>query len=338
MNKFIFTAAAMAAASSVSFANNGDWLELDKDIASLSTTVAAADSASIGGLVRTSFRDAGTTGGFVQEDIDLWAQGSLEEFTWRVSFDMDSGSAVLEDAYVAWSYDSGMTVVMGQFKAPALRSAIIDPENLQFIDRSNLGAVHDFWDTGLGVMGDIQDGLSYALAVRDGYSAGPVWGDDSEELFWFAHLNYEIGNGLSPVEGGMKAGEELDAAIGVSWWDMEDDSLDPVLTVDVAATMGQISGSLELADSGDAGDNILGALAGMGTNPMAITLGYLFADNMEAGYRYEDYDDAGDNTKSTFGLNYYMHGHNAKWQLNYIDDDLATDETLALGLTVGASR
>ena len=338
MNKFLFTAVALTAASSTAVANNGDWLELDQDIASLSSTVATADGATLGGLIRTSYRDAGTMGGFVQEDIDLWAQGSLEEFSWRVSFDMDTGSAVLEDAYVAWSYDSGITVLFGQFKAPVLRSAVIDPENLQFIDRSNLGAVHDFWDTGVGVLGEIQEGLSYVFAVRDGYGPGVVWGDDSEELFWFGHMSYDIGNGLSPIEGAMKSGEELDAVIGISWWDMEDDSLDPVLAADVAVTMGQISGSFELADAGDDADNILAPLAGMGTNPVALTLGYLFADNMEAAYRYEDYDDSADSSKSTFGLNWYMHGHNAKWQINYIDDDFATDETIAVGLTVGASR
>ena len=357
MIKFTFTAVALTAASTVAFADGSDWLELDQDIANLSTTVNTAEGATVGALVRTSYRDVDTTGGFSQDDIDLFAQGSLEEFSWRVSFDMDSGNAVLEDAYVSWSYDSGFTVIWGQFKAPALRSAVIDPENLLFIDRSNLGQFHDFWDTGLGIVGDIQDGLSYTLAVRNGFKItdaiiGPPdvpgsvdWNNDDEDLFYFANLTYSVGNGLSPMEGALKAGEELDATVGVTYWDQEEDSLDPVWVFDIAATMGQFSAALELADGGDDDDNLLEAVTkdvlltnGFGTNPLALTLSYLLADNMEAAYRYEDYDNSADDKKSSFGLNYYLHGHNAKWQINYIDDDVAGDEEIAIGLTVGATR
>jgi len=340
MIKFTFTAVALTAASTVAFADGSDWLELDQDIANLSTTVNTAEGATVGALVRTSYRDVDTTGGFSQDDIDLFAQGSLEEFSWRVSFDMDSGNAVLEDAYVSWSYDSGFTMIWGQFKAPAVRSGVIDPENLLFIDRSNIGAFHDFWDTGLGAIGQIDESLAYTLAVRNGLDLGTgEWNNTDEELFFFANLTYSIGNGLSPVEGAMKAGEELDAVVGVTYWDQEDDSNDPVWVFDIAATMGQFYAGLELSDAGDEGDDIFTDVgSSFGTNPMALTLSYLFADNMEAAYRYEDYDNSTDDKKSSFGLNYYMHGHNAKWQINYIDDDLTSDEEIAIGLTVGATR
>jgi hypothetical protein len=130
----------------------------------------------------------------------------------------------------------------------------------------------------------------------------------------------------------MLGGDELDGTIGVSYMDMQDDSLDAVLGIDFAMTMGQFSLQAELAD---AGDDTVGA--GLGEAPFAITFGYLFADNMEAAYRHEDRDDAADTSVESFGLNYYLHGHNAKWQINYIDDDAAADEVIAVGLTVGAS-
>lgn len=326
MNKFLYTAIALTAASTTSFASDSDWLELDQDIASLSSNVATADGASVGALLRTSYRDGGTLGGFTHDDTDLWFEGSLEEFSYRVSFDIKSGSVALEDAYVTWGAGDDMSVIWGQFKTPVLRSSTIDSENMLFIDRSNLGMLFDIFDTGVGVMGHLE-GFNYTFAAQNGTDGA------TEDLLLFGHASYNIGAGLSSNEGAMKSGDELDGVIGVSYLDFENDSIDAILAVDVAVTMGQISGSLELADGSD--DAVGGA---MGTNPLAITLGYLFADNMEAAYRYEDYDDAADSSKSTFGFNWYLHGHNAKWQINYIDDDLSTDEVIAVGLTVGASR
>ncbi|MDF1799761.1 MAG: porin [Planctomycetota bacterium] len=326
MNKFLYTAIALTAASSTSFATDSDWLELDQDIASLSSNVASADGATIGALLRTSYRDGGTLGGFTSDDLDLWFEGSLEEFSYRVSFDITSGTALLEDAYVSWNCGDDMDVIWGQFKVPVLRSSTMDSENMLFIDRSNLGALYDIYDTGAGVMGNFE-GFNYTFAAQNGSDGS------TEDLLLFGHASYNIGAGLSSNEGAMKSGDELDGVIGVSYMDFENDSVDAVLAIDLAMTMGQISGSLELADGSD---DVIGA--SMGTNPLALTLGYLFADNMEAAYRYEDYDNAADDSKSTFGFNWYLHGHNAKWQINYIDDDLSTDEVIAVGLTVGASR
>jgi len=148
----------------------------------------------------------------------------------------------------------------------------------------------------------------------------------------FAHVDYHMGNGANSSDGAMLAGDGMDATIGFSYMDEQDDSLDAVLGIDFAMTMGQFSLMVELADGDD--NNV----KSLGNAPNAFTFGYLFADNMEAAFRHEDRDDAADESRDTFGLNYYLHGHNAKWQINYIDDETASDEVIAIGLTVGASR
>lgn len=337
MNKFIFSAIAVAAASSTSLAAEGDWLQLDQDIASLSSSVAQGGGINMGAVLRNSYRDGGTVGGWEFEDADVWLEGSLEEFDWRISVDFDSGSAVLEDAWARWACGENLGITWGQFKNELVRSAIIDPENLLFIDRSLLGMRFDFWDNGVQVAGH-NSGFRWNIAAQNGSTA--TGGDGTgDSLDFGAHVSYAIGNGVTAMEGAMKSGDELDAAIGVGYYDRQDDGLDAILLVDAAFTMAQISGSVELADGGD--DTVLanGTFVGDdGTSPWAVTLGYLLADNLELGFRHEDRDNDADESRSTFGLNWYLHGHNAKWAINYIDDDFLADEVIAVGLTLGKSR
>ena len=349
MNKIITTTIALAVASTTSFANGGSWLELDKDIASLSSTANVAGGTEVGGLLRSSYRDGegvdGADSEFGFEDVMLHVGGSLEEFTWRISGDLDGTGFNLDDAHVVWNYDSNVSVAWGQFKLPMFRSGSMDQESMLFIDRSLLGAAYDTYNMGVSISGS-NSGLDWTLAAvngtglnldldttpGDGIPDGINDTDDSESLTMFAHVAYTIGNGACTCcDGALHGGEGMDATIGVSYMDEQDDSIDAVLGIDFAMTMGQFSLMIELADGDD--DNV-GAL---GDAPNAVTFGYLFADNMEAAYRHEDRDTATNDSKDTFGLNYYLHGHNAKWQINYIDDDDA-DDVIAVGLTVGASR
>ena len=325
MNKIITTSIALAVASTASFAN-GDWLELDQDIASLSSTVANAGGTEVGALLRNSYRDGGTTGGWSFEDVLVNMTGNLEEFGWRVSFNIATGTLVLEDAYVTWNYGGDITTTWGQFSLPMFRSSTIGQESMLFIDRSLLGANYYAHDNGVSIAGHME-GLGWTIAAQNGTDGS------SEDLNLFAHIEYNLGNGANThSDGAMLASDELDGTIGVSYMDMQDDSIDAVLGIDFAMTMGQFSLQAELADAGD--DTVGG---GLGEAPFGLTLGYLFADNMEAAYRHEDRDDAGDTSRESFGLNYYLHGHNAKWQINDIDDDAAADEVIAVGLTIGAS-
>ena len=331
MNKIITTSIALAVASTTSFANGGSWLELDKDIASLSSTVNVAGGTEVGGLLRSSYRDGGDVGEFGFEDVMLHAGGSLEEFSWRISGDLNGTGFDLDDAHVVWSYNSNVSVAWGQFKLPMFRSSSIDQESMLFIDRSLLGAEYDTYDLGVSISGN-NSGLDWTLAAVNGTNGNNGGGDDDESLTMFAHVDYHMGNGANSIDGALLANDGMDATIGFSYMDEQDDGLDAVMGIDLAMTMGQFSLMVELAD-GDDND-----VKSLGNAPNAFTFGYLFADNMEAAFRHDDRDAGDDTSRYTFGLNYYLHGHNAKWQINYIDDETATDEVIAIGLTVGASR
>lgn len=322
MNKFIFSAIAIAAASSTSFASDtSEWLQLDQDIASLSSSVNVADGMTVGGLLRNSYRDGGTTGGWDFDDADIWFAGSLEEFDMRMSADVGSGSLVLEDAYVTWNCGNDLSIMWGQFSATGLRSSGIDGENLLFIDRSLLGSMTRVFDNGAAISGSTS-GFGWALAAQNGSDS------TGENLDFTGNVTYNLGNGVGMHEGAMKAGDDFDATIGLTYFERQDDGRSPDYYIDFAFTMGKLSGSFEAADLD---------LPTMDA-PSSLTLGYLIADNMEIALRHEDKDTAADENKDTFGFNYYVHGHNAKWSVNYIDEESAADEIIAVGLTVGSSR
>ena len=242
--------------------------------------------------------------------------------------DLGGGGLSLDDANVTWNQSENLSVTWGQQKLPMFRSSSMDQESMLFIDRSVLGAQYDTYDMGVSISGS-NSGLDWTLAAVNG-DADPL---DQESLNMFAHVDYHMGNGANSSDGAMLAGDGMDATIGISYMDEQDDGIDAVLGIDFAMTMGQFSLMVELADGDD--DAVA---AGLGSSPSAITAGYLFADNMEAAFRHDDRDAGDDTSVYTFGLNYYLHGHNAKWQINYIDDETASDEVIAIGLTVGASR
>jgi hypothetical protein len=333
MNTIITTSIALAVATTTSFANGGDWLELDQDIASMSSTINnTAGGVNVNGLIRNSYRDGGVPdeGGWSFEDVIVSFGGGLDDFTWRVSFDLaTSGSIELEDAYVTFNATPEVAITWGQFNAPMFRSGNVDPEQMLFIDRSLLGEMSRDFDNGIAVSGEI-DGLDWMVAAQNG-------DDGSDELLnTFARISYDIGNGAwAASDGSLHAsGEEVDATIGLSYNDYEDDGLDAVIGLEFGMTRGPLSISAEFADGGD-NDVLAGSL---GESPLAFTVGYLFADNMEAAFRHEDRDTDDDENRDTFGLNYYIAGHNAKWAINYIDDESVDDEVIAINLTVGASR
>ena len=70
------------------------------------------------------------------------------------------------------------------------------------------------------------------------------------------------------------------------------------------------------------------------------------SDRWELAMRYDDYDDVQtpmnfDRSLFTFGANYYVSGHDVKWQINYaygenkgIVDGPSTN-LVAIGLTIG---
>lgn len=358
MTKFVFTALAIAAAGSSASATTGnDWLELDREINALTRSSAfQAGGINVSALLRTNISyssdDASTGGGndilgFEQDDIDISFMGEVGEFGWRVHADLDTGVAVLEDAYAWWQLSDYVSAQFGQFKPKVFHSNNVDPENQVMIDRSVLGSAFDFWNLGAGANGtyDMIDWMFNVHNSTDG---------DANRSLYILRVEYDIGNGAGDYEGAYGGGDDLHATAGVVL--VEDDTVGPdgsLIGVDFAGTydafgfsaeFASIDDGLTLATTGDLG-NYVGAAQPTLTpdsSPFSLTGSYMLNEEWEVAVRFQQLDDADDRSMITLGANWFQNGHNAKWQANITDISADTDTNegtlFQVGLVLGSTR
>jgi hypothetical protein len=229
MNKFVTTALALSAAGSLAYAGTGDseWLELDREITSLTTPVASSAQGGINwsALIRNTavysdddiFTGAVPPGkandifGFRLADVDLAANGSVGDFGWRVSGDVGNGAWVTEDAYVNWNCGEMFETLFGRHKANVLRSTSVSPEGLLFPNRTGLGSVFDGWQNGIVAMGSFEDMMRWSLDAQNG--ANGVQSDHR----WVARFEYDLGEGAGDVEGALGAGNDFAGTFGFTF-------------------------------------------------------------------------------------------------------------------------
>ncbi|HED66420.1 MAG TPA: hypothetical protein ENJ09_12815 [Planctomycetes bacterium] len=362
MNKFVSTALGLVVVGSIGAADPGDggWLGLDSEINDLASSLAPAQGgANFAVLTRTalgySTDDIATGGGantfgFDLNDIDLAFWGGAGDFTYRVSFDLDGGSANLEDAFAQWACGDYANVQFGQFKPHVLRSGWVDPEKQLFIDRTVLGSTYDRWDAGARVFGETE-GIGWSLSAQNGATG------ISASHLWVLGFFYNFGAGAGMWEGARGGNDELNATLGISFTNESGATPGPSdnqsTMIEFNGNMGQFGFGVEWADidNDDSGspasdfgiDGVAGNLGIMGdTSPYALTGSYLVTPDVELGVRYEDLDDNDSTTLLTLGASYYRSGNMAKWQAQITDvsaDSPAVDGSYwQVGLTVGASR
>jgi hypothetical protein len=361
MNKFVTSALALSVAGSLAHAgtSDGEWLELDREIASLATPVTSPAQGGINwsALIRVNeyysndeaFQiGAENISGTAFQDIDLAATGQVGDYNWRVSGDFDAGILVLEDAYAAWKCGDMLAARIGQYKPSFLRSANVSPDNLLFSNRTALGSSFDFWDAGIGISGSFEDMLVYSLSVMNGAN-GPA-----ADHAYFARAEYNLGEGAGNAEGALGARDDLAGTIGFSYANFDDLSGtggdDAIWAVDAWGTAGQFSFGVEYADvdkgvMGGTDEDFFAGLTGIvfdaDSNPFDVTVGFCINEEMEVGLRFENSDN-NDNVKATsLGFNWYQQGHMAKWQFAYTDisSDVNADEgsIFSAGLSLGSS-
>lgn len=373
---------------------SNDWLGLDQELNAVASPVALqGGGVTIGALFRgayvstsgddfTGFADGNGDGdaddqlGMVIDDAELWYEGSIEQYSWRISvdfgnFDFSNGTNtgyspyfiggllgvnnggtanlantgrmdVLEDAYVDWNFDEDnrFALRLGHFVFPTTFTTTTSPGRLLFLGRSTNGEFFHQYDLGAMVSGDY-DVFQWHLGVLNGADGT---GDEHKLA---ARAIYNLGAGASG-EGALGADEDFAASLGFSY--VEDGALDDgeVISFDVVGTVGQFSFGGEFSDYGDDHAALgFGAATGLGygdggPSVYSVNAGYLINEQWEVAARYEDLDDDAETTITSFGVNFYQAGHNAKWQLLYMD--VASDVTqaegsvIAVGVTVGASH
>jgi hypothetical protein len=356
MNKLVYSALAMTLSSAPVLASD-NWSALDQELNSLSTSLSAQNQSGpkIGGWVISSFRASGDDAlqiggndlqGFQLDSVRLEVTGDAgSDYSYKVSFDLKSGTALIRDAYAKWKIAEGVNGKMGRLKASFFESGMVGNNRLLFLERTGLGDFFDARDLGIEFGGEF-DTLNWSVTAQNGSD-----GQGDEHKFTARLRAALMGNGTGKQEGAYGSGDETNLSAGIAW--MDDGNLDDgqVIGLETQLTSGPFSLAAEIADfdKGTAGvfgaDNLLlgqfGIVGGdvADTTPWDVTGSYMFTDMYEVAVRYQDADDSEDTTAWTIGVNRYVQGHDIKWQAEYhhVTTDNASDDFDVIGIGLAVS-
>lgn len=352
MMKIVLGALALTAATTPALATETSWSTTDRDLASLSSSLTqGASGVSVSGFLRSSYlnsSDLGDVGGFSMDDAQLWVNGTVGDFSIVLQTEASSsgaqgntigndhglGNLDVLDAYAAWNATEMIKIQMGQFRPAFLGSSALNENSLLFINRSSLGASYAFRDQGIqasGAFGMVNVAV-YAQNGGDGVT---------NELAYGFRASATVMGTASANEGALGASGDPSLTVGLGYLTNDGAVADDIqMGIDAAFTMGALSVAAEIVDL-DKGANLNIPNGGTVTDatPFNVTGSFVvMPDQLEAAIRFEDFDDANSTTAITVGANWYLQGHAAKWQFNYMktsSDAAATEfDAFQVGLTV----
>lgn len=331
---------------------NHEWPELDRELEALSESMTAeTNGPRLWGYVRTNFawsdelRNAAgdSFGGVSMDNVRLAVDGKVADYSYRLSADMASGTLNLLDAYADIAIGEEIHGTFGQFKAPFLSTGLVEARDLLFITRTRNGVFSSVRDAGAKVRGD-HGRFHWAVAGQNGAD-----GTADKVLFTGRASAEVVGEAMPTWEGAYSSGDEARVSLAVAYQSDDSASDAGALAIEATAILHRFYVHGEIVDYGDdwtLDPNFPGEQRG-GTAPWAIVTSWMLPnEKVEIALRYEDYDDNQtpmnfDRSLFTAGANYYVAGHDVKWQLNYAYgrnggmDDLADTNIVALGLTLG---
>jgi hypothetical protein len=317
-----------------------DWLTLDEEIDRLASSSAVqTPGPSIGALIRPLFlMDDGDDvapdiSGFDLDQADIWAEGSLGNTDWRISTDLESGEASLEDAYAIVCVAEQVGLTFGQYRNPMLHSGRLDPEQQMLIARTRISQFFDSFDQ--GAMVDIGAGqFGGYFSVQNGIDGLENTHSYMARLEVLLNQTINVRNwakrvSVQPPDGGM--------VIGVFHY--EDDITSDVQFngADFAASFNNWRVEAEVVDFD------IDLPGNDGATPWDIGGQFMVNQNFDIAARYEDSDDdLTDTSNATVGLDYYPGDPSVYWsiEVDLVDseDDAIDGEVFRVGLTVGGSR
>jgi len=351
MNKFVFGALAVTTASTLGFANNGeDWMTLDREIESLASGMAQGGSGfTVDGWIKSSYASSSDVtiagndlGGFSLDSIRANLDGSLGDFNVHVALEGsndpgfgyfgsvgNASSVGVIDAYSTFNITEQVGVQVGFFRPPFLNDSLRDENEFLFIDRTVQGDVWAFRDQG-ALFSFMFDQFSAWLGAQNGFDAQ---GDD---LVLTGRVEFNaMGQGQASTEGAYGSADENNLNLGAAYYDDDNVTDGSAISVDADFSRGPLYAAASLVDYDDGLAALISPLAG--ETPWDITVSYMFApDEWEIAARWEDLDDSQDSTMLSLGVNYYVEGHDMKWQLNYstIDSDNSSNEVDVLAVAM----
>ncbi len=294
-------------------------------------------------------------GGFVLNNARINFDGSVGDYGVHIGIDVGGGTGMTAlgnynhantllpagEAYATFSLTDQISGQLGLFRSPMLGDSLRDEDQLLFINRTFNG---DFWANMVGRDGGAQfsgafDQVNFWIAFQNGLDVG------GDELAMSGRVEFNaLGTGSSSSEGAYGADEGSSLTVAAGFY-RDEDSVSTPLDIEAFCfeadyTMGALYVGATMVDMSDGIGGLvetlvdpLGTTAGTtgDSTPWDLTVSYMVVeDTYEVAGRYEVLDDNDDTTIMTLGLNRYVEGHDAKWQVQY-----STMETDALNATGG---
>ncbi|MCC6408189.1 MAG: hypothetical protein IT453_13585 [Planctomycetes bacterium] len=324
------------------------YASLDRELEALAGTLGAAESGvKVSGYIKTNIisQDSTTPGspdtlGTQLTGVRLnFAADITDTMKMKLSVDGAKGTADLKDGFGWVKLCEAVNLTFGQYRVPILQSSSASDESLAFYERTAQGAVWSGREPGVMFDGKIQQFRWYASAQNGGDGI-------SDELLIAGHVAFDVkGSGIVKQEAGFGTDAETALTLGATYLDEGTLTDGTVMAFEVLAVTGPVFVQGEILDYDDgftAGAVPTGAAKNASgradTTPFDLTATYQFNPNWEGAVRYEDADDTDDTSTIGLGVNYYVNGHKAKWQLNFLstssDNDSLDTDKIILGLVL----
>lgn len=305
-----------------------------------------ADDFEVGALVRAFWAYAdddlggNSINGFGFHDIDMWAELPIDEYYFRASFEADTGTARLEDAYIRYVKSENLAAIVGSFKPRVLFSSSIDPELLMFNERTLLGTFFDSWDIGIQASGKAVEKLDYFASITNGSD-----GAQDDKLYALRGEWCFQGQDVALQEGqrGLSGDQDIDLGL-VFFQDTGDNAVG--IGVDVLARFEKFCLQAEAMSLDDGLGGNVGlktvpiALDGNST-PWAISGATMLSDTMQIAGRIQSADNSDGTQVLSIALDYYPEGGSISFvaQVDRYDEDGNNEGfVLQLGASMGRTR
>ncbi len=337
---------------------SSDWLELDREIASLARGGApAADGGpSISYDTIVSFQSSNgefyesggeDLSGFELRRARLTFKGGVADtkYTYKIQGDLESGEMALKDAYVAWDCSESLHMTFGRYKNPLVWSGRVSSFADPFHDQPITGDENNGRSNGLMLEGRYGK-FAALLSAQNGVDG------TADSMLFVGRLQWDVvgGNAFGKWHGAYGYGEDLLISAAVSASD--DGAIDDggAFAQELGLVMNPFSlriDGVQYADEYDQStgldlDDLLGTDKA-GTSPNSVTAGYLFGgDAWEILARWESIGDDFETDRKSAGIVHYTTlGPNGRFALLYqslqSDSDVLDGERFEISFALASS-
>lgn len=332
-------------------AAENEWLSLDRELAALEANFAPlaeeAGGVEVSGWVKTHYDSSNDVitasgndlGGFGLDGIRINVTGKVGDYSMKITAEGKSGTFAVRDAFVRLPVIDNVSVQLGQFKSRFLYSYYASNDKLVFYRRSAIASAWGTRDTGAQIDGRFGPFLGVIQLQNGDDAAGDEWALTAK-AFWAV-----MGKMIEKQLGGFGTDAETALTLGVGYFDDSTVSNSSAISAEAVFTSGPIFAAAEAVSHDDGFTGITSGVASKvdaagfaDDTPWDVTLAWMLTEQWELAAEYEDNDDPGSTTTVRGGVNYYVHGHAAKWQLNYAttssDSPALEVDLVTLGLLV----